>query len=197
MSNVLLLFSEIKETYFPDWDPANLWAVQLKSQLSDGYLGNAYCNRKTKVIEIYELFNPIDDNVMRCLIAHQLCHAIEGTNHTRKWASRFLEVAKTADLTGRKPLADLIWADAGASWDRCEPNIHPILQNIQVNLSEQPDETKENIIDSAALAMGINSADLLMRYPAVETYYNTLKQALKEKGQDGENSRFWRMADNR
>ena len=182
MTNILLLFVEVKETFFPDWDPANLWGVQLKSQLSDGYLGNAYCNRKTKVIEIYELFNPIDDNVMRCLIAHQLCHAIEETNHGRKWAARFLEVAKTADLTGRKPLAALIWADAGASWDRWEPNINPILRNIQVNLSEQPDETEENIIDSAARAMGINGADLLMRYPVVQTYYNTSKKALREKG---------------
>lgn len=100
MANVLLLFAEIRETYFRDWDTAELWRVQRKNQLSDGYLGSAYCNRKTKVIEIYELFTPNDDNVMRCLVAHQLCHAIEGTSHGRKWAARFLEVAKTGDLTG-------------------------------------------------------------------------------------------------
>jgi hypothetical protein len=148
VANLLLLFYEIKETYFPHWDAANLWRVQLKSQLSEGYQGNTYCNRKAKVIEIHELFTPNDDDVMRCLIAHQLCHAIEGTNHGRKWAARFLEVAKTAERIGQKPLADLLWADAGASWDRWKPNINPILQNIQADLPEQPDETDKRIIDS-------------------------------------------------
>ena len=184
MANILLLFDEIKETYFPDWDPAKLWRVQLESQLSDGCLGSAYCNRKTKVIEIWELFAPHDDNVMRCLIAHQLCHAIEGTNHGRKWAARFLEAAKTAELRGQKSLAGLIWADARASCDTWDPNVNPILQNIQVTLSEHLDETGENIIDSAARAMGISGADLLIRYPLAETYYHTLKQALREKDYD-------------
>lgn len=183
MKNMLLLFAEVKETFFPDWDPANLWSVQLKSPLSDWYLGNAYVNRATKTIEIDELFAPQDDDLMRCLILHQLCHVIGGDEHGRKWAASFLQVAKRADLRGQKSLADLIWADAGASWDTKEPNINPILQNMQAALAERPDETAANIIDAAARAMGISGKDLLIRHPLVETYFYNFKQALEEKGQ--------------
>ena len=183
MKNILLLFVEVKENFFPDWDHANLWGVQLTSQLSDWYLGNAYVNRTTKTIEIDELFAPQDDDVMRCLILHQLCHVIGGDEHGRKWAASFLQVAKLADLRGQKSLADLIWADAGASWDTKEPNINPILQNMQAALAERPDETAANIIDAAARAMGISGLDLLIKHPLVETYFYSLKQALAEKGQ--------------
>jgi hypothetical protein len=183
VTNILLLFVEVKETFFPDWNPANLWGVQLKSQLSDWYLGNAYVNRTTKTIEIDELFAPQDDDVMRCLLLHQLCHVIGGDEHGRKWAASVLQVAKTADLRGQKSLADLIWADAGASWDTKEPNINPILQNMQAALAERPDETAVNIIDAAARAMGVSGLDLLIRHPLVETYFYSLKQALAEKGQ--------------
>jgi hypothetical protein len=157
--------------------------VQLKSPLSDWYLGNAYVNRATKTIEIDELFAPQDDDLMRCLILHQLCHVIGGDEHGRKWAASFLQVAKRADLRGQKSLADLIWADAGASWDTKEPNINPILQNMQAALAERPDETAANIIDAAARAMGISGKDLLIRHPLVETYFYNFKQALEEKGQ--------------
>jgi hypothetical protein len=180
---MLLLFAEVKETFFPDWNPANLWSVQLKSPLSDWYLGNAYVNRATKTIEIDELFAPQDDDLMRCLILHQLCHVIGGDEHGRKWAASFLQVAKRADLRGQKSLADLIWADAGASWDTKEPNINPILQNVQAALAERPDETAANIIDAAARAMGISGKDLMIRHPLVETYFYNFKQALEEKGQ--------------
>jgi hypothetical protein len=183
VTNILLLFVEVKETFFPDWDPTNLWKVQLKSQLSDWYLGNAYVNRTTKTIEIDELFAPQDEDVMRCLLLHQLCHVIGGDEHGRKWAASFLQVAKLADLGGQKSLADLIWADAGASWDTKEPNINPILQNMQAALAERPDETAVNIIDAAARAMGVSGLDLLIRHPLVETYFYSLKQALAEKGQ--------------
>jgi hypothetical protein len=180
---MLLLFAEVKETFFPDWNPANLWSVQLKSPLSDWYLGNAYVNLATKTIEIDELFAPQDDDLMRCLILHQLCHVIGGDEHGRKWAASFLQVAKRADLRGQKSLADLIWADAGASWDTKEPNINPILQNVQAALAERPDETAANIIDAAARAMGISGKDLMIRHPLVETYFYNFKQALEEKGQ--------------
>jgi len=183
VTNILLLFAEVKETFFPDWDPTNLWKVQLKSQLSDWYLGNAYVNRTTKTIEIDELFTPQDDDLMRCLLLHQLCHVIGGDEHGRKWAASFLQVARLADLRGQKSLADLIWADAGASWDTKEPNINPILQNMQAALAERPDETAANIIDAAARAMGISGLDLLIKHPLVETYFYSLKQALAEKGQ--------------
>ena len=183
MTNILLLFVEVKETFFTDWDPANLWGVQLKSQLSDWYLGNAYVNRTTKTIEIDELFAPKDDDVMRCLLLHQLCHVIGGDEHGRKWAASFLQVAKLADLRGQKFLADLIWTDAGASWDTKEPNINPILQNMQAALAERPDETSANIIDAAARAMGVSGDDLLIRHPSVETYFYSLKQSMEEKGQ--------------
>ena len=183
MTNILLLFAEVKETFFPDWDTGNLWRVQLKSPLSDWYLGNAYVNRTTKTIEIDELFAPRDDDAMRCLLAHQLCHVIGGSEHGRKWTASFLQVAKLADLSGQKSLANLIWADAGASWDTKEPNINPILQNMQAALAERPDETAANIIDAAARAMGVRKDDLLIRHPLVETYFYSLKQALEEKGQ--------------
>jgi len=76
-----------------------------------------------------------------------------------------------ADLKGQKSLARFIRENAEASRGTVDPNINPILQNIEAAISENPEETREKIIESSALAMGVSGDELLKRCPLVKTYY--------------------------
>jgi hypothetical protein len=58
-----------------------------------------------------------------------------------------------------------------------DPNINPILQNIKAAVLDNPDESDEIIIDSAANVMGISGYELLKRQPLVKTYCDDLKRA--------------------
>jgi len=167
MTNVISIYDTVKKTYFPDWDRNNQWRVEFKDTLTDGWLGNSFSDRRTKTIEIYQMFAPNDDNEWYCLIAHQITHVITGASHNQKWMSRFLELANQADLKGQKSLARLIRENAEASRDTVDPNINPILQNIKAAVSDNPEEAGEKIIDSAARSMGISEVELLKRCPLV------------------------------
>jgi len=177
MTNVISIYDTVKKTYFPDWDRNNQWRVEFKDTLTDGWLGNSFSDRRTKTIEIYQMFAPNDDNDWYCLIAHQITHVITGASHNQKWMSRFLEVANQADLLGQKSLAYLIRDNAESSRDMFDPNINPILQNIKAAVLDNPDESDEIIIDSAANVMGISGYELLKRQPLVKTYCDDLKRA--------------------
>ena len=181
MTKILSIYDGVKKTYFPDWDRDNQWRVELKDTLTDGWLGNSFSDRRTKTIEIYQMFAPNDDNEWYCLIAHQITHVITGASHNLKWISRFLELANQADLKGQKSLARFIRENAEASRGTVDPNINPILQNIEAAISENPEETREKIIESSALAMGVSGDELLKRCPLVKTYYDSVKDEILKK----------------
>jgi hypothetical protein len=182
MSNVNSIYQEVR-TYFPDWDPAGRWRVEIKDQLSGGYLGNSYCNRRAKTIEIYELFTADDDNIWCCLLIRNICLAIANTRHGSKWTTVLLEVASRAETIGQKSLADLIRADVQSSENCAEPNLAPILLNIEFLISENPDEATEIIIDEAANMMGISGSELLKRQPLVTVFCEDMKRMALQKNE--------------
>ena len=175
MKQMLSMCHHVKRTYFPGWDDTNEWHVQLKARLSDGFLGDAYCNRKKKTIEISRTFNANNDDEWCCLLAHLLSHAISGAEHNHEWIVRLLAIARQAEISGRQALADLIRDDIAISQDAKHANLIPILQNIESAVADQPNASFETIVEFAAGAWVKDVNELVKQYGAVRKYYDVLK----------------------
>ncbi len=176
MLRLISLFDEVKKTYFSRWDPSGEWQIRSKTRLSEGYNGDAMCNQNTKTIEIQQRFIAKDDNEFRCLLAHEMCHAVVNGNHGQKWQTRFLKVANLAELLRQRSFADKIRAEVKLFQNAQKPTLHRIRQSIEDALLDQPDASFELVIKGVAHNWGYTADGLTKRYPFLKKYFDKAKR---------------------
>ena len=182
MTKLIPLFNEVKRTFFPRWDTANEWQVCRKTRLTEGYYGNGRCNRKTKKIEINRSYIARDDDELRWLLAHEICHAIVEGNHGLKWQRRFHQVADRATGLRQYALADRIHRDIEMLKTAEKPTLLAIHQNIEDAITGQPDASSVVVIEWVANNWGLTSYGLLKRYKSLKKFFDKAKRiALSER----------------
>jgi len=176
VKSLILLFHEVKRTFYPRWDPNNEWTIQRRTRLSEGYNVNAMCNRKTKTIEISRRFIAQDDNDLPWLLVHEICHAVAKGNHGKIWQTRFLKVADRAELLGQQPLAGKIRADVDLLQNAPKPTVRRIRHSIEDALMDQPGASYEIVIEWVANNWGYTANGLLRKHPSLKKHFDKTKR---------------------
>jgi hypothetical protein len=112
-------FNEVKRTYFPKWRTASQWSFSQTYAISEeeyqknpNFIG--ICLRKEKIILIPKGLESLGYADFRCLLAHELCHAVTSDSHGKRWCDRFSKVANRAEELGHGELATAIRDDIQA-----------------------------------------------------------------------------------
>ncbi len=94
--NIQRELKQVRKAFFPRWDRAKLWKCRTVREL-DGAC--AKCVAESKTLKIAFSDNPT------LLLIHEICHAVAGYGHSKKWQARMAKAAIDAERGGRPELA--------------------------------------------------------------------------------------------
>jgi hypothetical protein len=170
------VFDEVKRTFYPRWDTANEWKARRKGRLSHGYTGTAMCSRETKTIDISRSYVAQDDEELRCLFAHEICHAVTTASHGQEWQRRLLRVADRASELGQKQLVDKLHREIQTAHGARRATLPAIQHSIEDALFEQPDASFDMVINWAANDWALTADGLLKKYKNLKTFFERAKR---------------------
>lgn len=175
------IFYEIKTKYFPRWDLGNQWKASgalLDQGKYPGYAG--LCDHETKTIFV----NPppdTDEDHIRCLLIHEISHAVTDGYHGKKWEVRFLKAADIAEKLGQITTAQIIRHEVKVYSDnRIKVTSQMIHEMIQGALADNHQATFEHVISQISYELGRTKSDLLKRYSSIEKVFYKEKQFWRE-----------------
>jgi hypothetical protein len=182
MTKLVSIYNEVKKDFFPRWDNKDVWLVRRKNRLSYGYNTCALCNCKTKTIEIIRSYKIEDGYEIRCLLAHEICHAIYPGDHNKKWQKRLLKVADSATESGQQELANRIHSEIKIAKGTITATLPAITQNIHDALQTQPDASFESVIEFVADNWGYTTSGLMKRYKSLKKpFYKAKRDAISDR----------------
>jgi len=161
-------FAYVRTTFFPLWDRKAEWTV---SEVVDLPVDGKSDERK-KTIGVHVVSD--DDDELHCLLIHEICHAVAGTGHGKKWLDRLIKAGDRARLIGRETLAHLVY-DEVECYARSEKRLKVIAELIYNTIEDRvfynPSATYEAVIDSIALQFGFYRDELLDKYTRCQEVY--------------------------
>lgn len=170
MDTLLNTFNEVKKLYFPRWDIRNEWKVVGQVEVSS-QLG--LCDLETKTIYINPGWIEKGGDDLIYLIAHEISHFVSPT-HGKKWQTRFLKVADTADKLGQVNLANKIRAEVD-ELEMCRNTIILTAADLQAQVNDAvldcPNAPFEAVIGFVADGCGVSPERLLRYYPSLHKTY--------------------------
>jgi hypothetical protein len=200
---LMKVFAEVRNSFFPSWDKINKWTVILEAESPSavvieipwteapetplpteiGY--NGYCDRETKTIYINPALVDSGGDGLRFTLAREICHAIAGPSHRKKWQTRFLKVGHTAKGQGQTRLADRIRKEVRGVVEfeqAIEISKTGLDYYVEDALKDYPEAEFQDILHHLALRWGYaDDDDLLERFPQLEIIYLVTKSALNTR----------------
>lgn len=153
----------IKEVFFPLWKSYAEWSFRFADHRSS--LGVA--DTKNKTIEIQRYVLELDPMVLKKLLVHEMCHAVIGVKHGKRWRSRMNKAAQRAERVNLPELATKIRNDASCYPNpRCEDELPHCRRYAQIRQLVMIDPTRpfESIIQELSALSGESAEDFLGCY---------------------------------
>ena len=135
------------------------------------------CNRITKTIEISWKYIAEDDNELRRLLCHEICHAVVDGYHGQKWQKRLLIVAQRAADLGQKELVAKIYSDINNVQNSEVVSLISVHQNIEDALMDNPNASFEDVIEHVADNWSMTAKGLLKKYKTLKCFFDKAKHA--------------------
>jgi hypothetical protein len=161
-------FLYVRKTFFPRWDRNAEWTVGRVADLPV----NGRSDEANKIITIHAVSE--DDDELCFLLVHEICHAVAGTGHGKKWLNRLKKAGDTAKLIGRDRLGDLIY-DEVERYARSEKQIKVVAELIYNTIEDtvfyNPSASYEDVIDSVAMQFGFYRDELNEKYTRCREVY--------------------------
>ena len=92
----------VRNTFFRRWDKIRQWKVKVIPNAP--FIGKVNFPKK----EIYIRNVSKSDEELHFLLIHEICHAVTGGSHGKKWFNRMLRASKIARGLGRDKLSKMI-----------------------------------------------------------------------------------------
>ncbi len=183
--NIQRELKQVRKAFFPRWDRAKLWKCRTVRDL-DGAC--AVCVAESKTLKIAFSDNPT------LLLIHEICHAVAGCGHSKKWQARMAKAAIDAERGGRPELAVQIREEIrGYQETPVTGKVAEIYGLIDDVLMDQPEATMMQVADWIRRDYGMNRKEFFDSYKRFKTEFakkqrswrKTLAQesAIREKWQ--------------
>ena len=95
--------ADVRKTFFSRWDKDNQWVIAVNENILESC---GVCNNDTKTI--YLKCVQEDNDKLYLLLIHEICHAIVGPGHNKKFYSRMRKSAELAKHIGQANLSEEI-----------------------------------------------------------------------------------------
>jgi len=99
------LFRSIKNDYFPRWDKNIEWKCR-NGPIINRWGDDGYCDDDSKIIYLSSEIK--NENELKLILIHEICHAITKTGHCNTWENRMLSASHRAEHLGDIKLARAI-----------------------------------------------------------------------------------------
>jgi hypothetical protein len=150
------VFREIKSDYFPKWDKKGNWKVIRSNHKF------SHCYRDNRTIRIGQIYPGLCD--LRCLLCHEITHAVTSSGHNKKWQTRYLKVAKLAEKYGDKELAEQIRNNLKMYQEAGKIYASTIYRTVENAVWEKPEAKFREVIKWTAFNYASTSTELIKRY---------------------------------
>jgi len=171
---LLNIYLEIRKNFFPLWDKHNQWKIRYCPQLLAGGL----CNSEKKTILINSFHNFSLE--LYLLLIHEICHAVIGSGHGKKFQNRMKLAAIKAIKLGLNDLAKMIQKEIDCYIISIKPDIKSELYDW---ITESGDyiPSFEEVLKSLASQFGISKKNILKYKKGIKKVY---QKAVKVKLED-------------
>jgi hypothetical protein len=151
-------FQQVCHTFFPRWDQGKLWKCRAYQNLH-GSCGE--CCIKSKTVKIVV---GVDNPTL--VLIHEICHAVGGSGHEKKWQGRMEKAAARAEEIGHPELATQIREEAREYQETLLTTETDIYDQIDDLLSAEPEATMIQTVDEIRRTFGIsmNRKKFLAKY---------------------------------
>lgn len=165
-------FDYVRKIFFPQWRRGVEWTVKVDANLA--YYGR--CDDGSKTILVQAV--PENDDKLHLILIHEICHAITGEPHTKKWRNRLRQAGDTAKEIGRQQLANMIYREVERSSQNEKPprlNERLIYSTIEDVILVDSDLSFEATIETVAQLWGIAPEDVTQFKDCKRVYEETIK----------------------
>ena len=104
-------FAWVRATLFPRWRRGTEWSVTYGTR-SDETHEDGYCDTDGRVIYVHPKQSQSEADTRRLVLVHEVCHAVAGSGHGRKFCKRMRRAARDADGAGERELGTLLESEA-------------------------------------------------------------------------------------
>jgi len=170
------IFAETTSLFFPRWRSRPKW--HLRTGCLNG--GHGFCDSKRKKILIGS--SPTDAEGKVVLI-HEIVHAVTGSGHDKRFISRLLQCAKTAQEKGISELAALLKNEAEL-WSP-EKSLRITSTTIYVGIADAllqcPKASFTQVVDFVRRDVGMSRREFLRRYKRARRIYDATQRDIAEE----------------
>jgi hypothetical protein len=108
-----------------------------------------------------------NDTSVKTLI-HEICYAVTGTGHGKKFIARMRTAATQAQALGDSELAHSLFKEAEDYENTPNPTAKAVYCRVTDIATEDPDISVDAIIDSLAYMYGLTAPEIRKRYRRIE-----------------------------
>jgi hypothetical protein len=143
-------FQQISHTFFPRWDRGKLWKCRAYQNLN-GSCGECCVQLKTVKIVV-----GVDNPTL--VLIHEICHAIGGSGHEKKWQRRMEKAAAHAQMIGRLELAEQIREEVRQYQNTLITTEEDIYERLDEILASDPTISILQAVDEIRRTFGISTS---------------------------------------
>jgi hypothetical protein len=177
-------FEEICRDYFPRWRNAKHWTLQEGSRQWVNAHGEIIYNKAQGHCDIAQRVIRVSNSRTVTLI-HEICHAVTGPSHGKRFRARLRQAAQHAEQLGETALALALSQEADGyepeEGERITPtSIYNMVEDI---VRAVPGMTFEEVVDGVAADLGLIPTELHRRARRLRRIYETAQQEWQSREQ--------------
>jgi hypothetical protein len=165
-------FQQVRATFFPRWDRSASWKCRA---FRDLHGAGGECNTDSKTVR-----SAVTVGDPTLVLIHEICHAVGGNGHGKKWQSRMEKAATRAQDVGRPELAMQIRKEIREYQETPLTTDADIYNQIDDVLSAAPETSMTQVADEIRRTFGVS-----MSRKAFLFKYRRFKNEFAEK------QRYW------
>jgi hypothetical protein len=173
---VVDLFENIRQTFFPRWDRKKEWSVVIVDDL-DGAQGR--CEPEAKQIQ---LATYMEGDELTSLIIHEVAHAVARIDHGRRWLARMEKAAVDADKMDLGGIAGLLreqikdYREGGVRY-----TAQMVYAEMETGVMCQPHLAFPQVVDWLRRNFGLSREQFLRRFRRSRAVYDEAQRDAEER----------------
>ncbi len=159
-------FLLVREKIFPRWDKDKVWSI-LFGNFTGSPGEEGCCVTESKVVHVAPFTAEWPREKRQALIIHEICHAVVGPGHAKKFLERMRKAAETAERHGLHNTAKHVLEDVVMYEQTPKTNAAEVYGLVQDWLIERPDLTASQIENALVRTYGLTNEQVRVRYPRI------------------------------
>lgn len=172
------VLAHVRQAYFPRWDRNVQWRIR-KGHRSRWTREDGYCDSERQTIWVSPALAEAGGDQLIAVVVHEVCHAIQGSGHGRRFRLRLAVSADAAEAAGRVHLAGLLRQDA-MMYEQEPPMLAKAIYSTMGDIvGESPHVSFAAALRFLATQIGLTPSELQSRYRQLRNVY---LQERRERG---------------